>query len=165
MKLCSRCKQAKPKSEFYPDPRVGRDLQSNCKQCNKEKQREWRARHPDYAKSRQSTIYAERRWVSHLKRTYGMHSAEYQSLLAQQGGRCAICKTETPGGKTTRFHVDHSHKTGQVRGLLCSACNRMLGYAGDRADVLAAAAKYLEAAPITAQVAAEFIAAYMETLG
>jgi hypothetical protein len=53
----------------------------------------------------------------------GVTDAEYARLLAAQGGHCAICEA-TP--KTRRLHVDHNHRTGLVRGLLCHRCNRAL---------------------------------------
>jgi hypothetical protein len=53
----------------------------------------------------------------------GITDAEYARLLAAQGGHCALCPN-TP--KTRRLHVDHDHRTGEVRGLLCYRCNRAL---------------------------------------
>ena len=53
----------------------------------------------------------------------GIPLAEYDALLAAQGGGCAICGNPP---KTRRLHVDHDHKTGKVRGLLCHRCNRRL---------------------------------------
>ena len=53
----------------------------------------------------------------------GIDDAEYERLLEAQGGHCALCPS-TP--KTRRLHVDHDHKTGTVRGLLCHRCNRGL---------------------------------------
>lgn len=52
--------------------------------------------------------------------------AEYDTQLARQGGRCALCPN-TP--KARRLDQDHNHKTGAFRGLLCASCNRVLGYA------------------------------------
>lgn len=49
--------------------------------------------------------------------------AEYDALLTYQGGRCAICGNPP---KARRLHVDHDHRTGKVRGLLCFRCNRAL---------------------------------------
>jgi hypothetical protein len=49
----------------------------------------------------------------------------YEELYEQQGGKCAICK-KPPG--TRRFHLDHNHKTGEIRGLLCFSCNYKLGF-------------------------------------
>lgn len=56
-------------------------------------------------------------------RQLGVTDDEYERLLAAQGGGCAICGS-TP--KTRRLHVDHDHRTGRVRGLLCMRCNRAL---------------------------------------
>src|SRR5690242_12716661 len=53
----------------------------------------------------------------------GVDDAEYQRLLEAQGGHCALCPNEP---KTRRLHVDHDHKTGRVRGLLCYRCNRTI---------------------------------------
>jgi hypothetical protein len=61
---------------------------------------------------------------------------------AQHRG-CAICNCKTAGGMGN-FHLDHCHQTGRIRGLLCDRCNKMLGMAKDRPEILRAAAKYLE---------------------
>ena len=67
----------------------------------------------------------------------------YDVVLAQQGGGCAICgRPPKPGG--LRLNIDHDHVTGNVRGLLCAPCNRMLGWARDRRAVLSCGATYLQ---------------------
>lgn len=53
----------------------------------------------------------------------GVSDDQYERLLAAQGGHCALCPS-TP--KTRRLHVDHEHRTGRVRGLLCHRCNRFM---------------------------------------
>jgi hypothetical protein len=53
----------------------------------------------------------------------GVDAEEYARRLREQGGGCAICGAKP---KTRRLHVDHDHKTGEVRGLLCHRCNRAL---------------------------------------
>ena len=58
-----------------------------------------------------------------LKKRYDITPQRYEELLQIQGGRCAICH-RVP--RTQRLHVDHSHRTGAVRGLLCLLCNRAL---------------------------------------
>jgi hypothetical protein len=75
-----------------------------------------------------------------LKRDYGIAYEQYQELLKQQDGRCAICN-ETPTDK--KLAVDHSHATGVVRGLLCSACNVGLGHFKDSIELLSKAVEYL----------------------
>lgn len=81
-----------------------------------------------------------------LRRTYGITSEDYEQLLAAQAGKCAICALP-PRGKLP-LNVDHDHKTGLVRGLLCWSCNhRVLPSARDNAATLSSAAKYLRHPP------------------
>lgn len=78
-----------------------------------------------------------------LMRSYGINLKEYERLYARQNGLCAICH-EPEKGKTRLFlAVDHSHDTGQVRGLLCSRCNTALGLFNDSITNLMAAVWYL----------------------
>jgi len=79
-----------------------------------------------------------------LKRKYGLTESEYDAILAEQGGGCAICRTTTPKGRAQQFHVDHDHDAGGVRGILCSECNTGLGKFRDRIDLLEAAVAYLK---------------------
>lgn len=60
-----------------------------------------------------------------LREFYGITVEEYDALLSKQDGRCAICRSRDAGGRG-RFHVDHDHATGMVRGLLCHGCNTRL---------------------------------------
>lgn len=65
-----------------------------------------------------------------LKKRYGLTPDQADALLASQGGVCACCGT-APG---TRWHVDHDHVSGVVRGILCVGCNVLIGRLGDRAE-------------------------------
>jgi len=76
-----------------------------------------------------------------IKLRYGITAEQYENLFQQQNGQCAICKKELTH---RRLDVDHTHTTNTVRGLLCRACNIMIGLAKDRPEVLRAAADYLE---------------------
>jgi hypothetical protein len=77
----------------------------------------------------------------HLKVTYGITISEYELILSAQGGKCAICR----GGTSKRhFAVDHDHKTGEVRGLLCGRCNGGLAKFMDRRQNLWRAHRYLK---------------------
>lgn len=96
-------------------------------------------------KSRKMTTEATRHYG--LKRYYGMTGEQYGQMLADQCGLCAICKrpeTAMANGKPKVMHVDHCHKTGVVRALLCNNCNPMLGHAKDDIETLRAAADYIE---------------------
>ena len=83
------------------------------------------------------------RWARNL-RNVGLTLEDYDTMLAGQGGGCAICGNHESGDKRTpRFHVDHCHATGVVRGLLCSSCNLGLGKFADSPERLERAALYL----------------------
>lgn len=77
-----------------------------------------------------------------LKHRYGISISEYNSLLVDQQYRCAICEREA-SELTYPLFVDHCHKTGDVRGLLCANCNRFLGHLKDDARLIANAITYL----------------------
>jgi hypothetical protein len=70
---------------------------------------------------RNYTPEQKRRWV--MKTRYGVTIEQLNDLVAKQGGRCALC----PASIVHRYHVDHCHNTGVVRGLLCHRCNIRLG--------------------------------------
>jgi hypothetical protein len=82
-------------------------------------------------------------WNADLRRLYGISAAEYDALLAKQGGVCAICRRRPKG----RLCVDHCHLTGMIRGLLCHSCNLGLGSMKEDQASLVAALAYLGALP------------------
>lgn len=123
----------------------------------REYSRKWRAAHPATSAQRAERAAYARKWrqesglygmpaqvIAQRKRSracklrkYGLTPEQFAQMHADQAGRCAIC------GDTCRC-VDHDHKTGKVRGLLCGSCNRALGFLKDSADICAAAAAYLQ---------------------
>lgn len=84
-------------------------------------------------------------WATNLKHKYGITVEEYDQMLKIQNGRCAICDVSSHETKTGKSHlaVDHDHKTGRVRALLCSHCNAGLGAFRDDTVVLNKAVEYL----------------------
>jgi hypothetical protein len=70
------------------------------------------------------------------QKKYGISRAQYDTLLAKQDGKCALCRCPPKLGK--KLVVDHNHKTGMVRGLLCDGCNRALGLVEARSLVMIA---------------------------
>lgn len=73
---------------------------------------------------------------------YGMTRREFESLLVSQGEACAICRRRLGRGRYGA-QVDHDHRTGKVRGLLCNPCNRAIGLLRDDPAIVDAAARYL----------------------
>ena len=100
--------------------------------------REWERANPD--RVHKSTRRAA------LRRKYGITPEDYDQLLAKQGGRCAICATDTPvNGRGDRyFDVDHDHHTQEVRGLVCMRCNTLLGRLENDPNRVRLAYAYLE---------------------
>jgi predicted nuclease of restriction endonuclease-like RecB superfamily len=78
-----------------------------------------------------------------LKYNHGITLKEYHTMLEQQNYGCAICSISPDDCSRKKLEVDHDHATDKIRGLLCEHCNRMLGHAKDRHDILEAAARYL----------------------
>ena len=113
-KFCRTCQQVKPLSEWSRSSRSRDGLQSRCKECTSRRQRR-----------------------DHLERSYGLTEDAVDKLLAHQGGLCAICQS------APAIHIDHDHRTGAVRGMLCFRCNAALGQLGNSPDVLVRAARYL----------------------
>jgi hypothetical protein len=81
------------------------------------------------------------RWRA-IKQRYGLTKEQYNEMFMKQDGKCAICKKHQTE-LTKSLCVDHDHKTGAVRGLLCYSCNTILGQADDNIVLLQAAINYL----------------------
>ena len=83
--------------------------------------------------------HPEKRRAKKLKEKYGMSVAQYNQLLEEQQGKCVICKKDN-----VILGVDHNHKTGNIRGLLCNSCNIGLGHFHDNQNLLQEAIQYLK---------------------
>ena len=130
-RTCMTCGVEKNILEFYMrDKKTGR-RHSACKECDKARVK---ARHQ---------ANPERTRNNDLKRNYGITLQEHQEMYKNQTGVCAICKGEGDG-KWKKLCVDHDHKTGKVRQLLCRNCNMVLGQVGDNANLLEEMIKYLQ---------------------
>lgn len=99
LRTCCDCKKQLPVSEFHRSDTHGRGLASNCKKCGLSRRR---------------------------KNKYGITTPEWESMFDRQGRVCAICGTSNPG--KSKWHTDHDHATGEVRGVLCMSCNHNLGH-------------------------------------
>lgn len=165
-KVCTKCGEAKPLSEYPTYSRRGRPYRKlRCRPCIAAYARQWRTAQPGrlerIAAQKVAKYHADpeshrkrvrdyaaanprraRAW--HLRAKFGIGLTEYEAMLEAQGGRCAVCRsTESGDRRFSTFAVDHDHSTGRVRGLLCALCNRTLGQAGDNPERLMAMAAYL----------------------
>lgn len=147
-KQCARCRETKPAEAFRRTDTMRSGLYSYCKPCEKAKAAAWYRENPDKVAAiearRPRRSYSDRR-ASTLRRQYGMTWDDYHAMVDAQGGLCAICGTDSPGGGKTTFYVDHDHASGKVRGLLCNHCNLALGHLFDDAERLRSALRYLQA--------------------
>lgn len=148
-KPCPRCNERKPLTDFPKNKRMFHGVGSYCKACANEMQRELRTT----AEGAQAHRNASKRWReannerhrdNNARWKYGVDHGTYDTMLAAQGGVCAICKTDSPGTGMERFAIDHCHGSKLVRGLLCNNCNNGLGRFKDDTDRLLNAAAYLE---------------------
>lgn len=116
MKKCSQCSKTQSLSEFHvykTGPRAGK-IWSQCKTCRYAQLRVWRKKKPDH--------YKKHYRAARLKGVYGITESQYDEILLRQNGCCAICLRDAKTF-TTRLAIDHDHRTGQIRGLLCTYCN------------------------------------------
>ena len=139
MKVCTWCNEERELSEFYKSKANKDGLHHHCKICSKAR---------DKARYQTETRRISKR-NSEFQRFYGISEEEVSRMYQEQSGLCKICGTSmeffsTSENKRLTFCVDHNHETGKVRGLLCSDCNRGIGFLKDNSEILRKAAEYLE---------------------
>jgi hypothetical protein len=111
-----------------------------CRTKNRERMRKIRAGIP--IEEKKASWKTKRDYF--LKKKFGIDTRDYGLILKLQNGRCAICNSTEIGNKRTKhFAIDHCHKTNQIRGLLCSPCNKGLGMFQDSVENLKTAIDYL----------------------
>lgn len=138
IKRCSRCLETKPLSAFNKrnDRPQSLSYRSWCKFCIRQKEREEQGARSEYSKK-----YREKNREllrdKFMKKRYGCSLSMFLQLEKSQNGRCAICK------KTKKLQLDHNHKTGKIRGLLCSNCNCALGLVSENFRILQRMGGYL----------------------
>lgn len=132
--LCRNCYDKWLKEN---NPEYAKKQKNNCSEWHKKN----KERHKKYKEKwvvKQDPQYGRIRSL----RRYGMTLDDYDVLLKQQKGVCAICGNSPKKGKN--LHIDHDHNTGVIRGLLCFRCNFGLSYFGENVDTLEKAFKYLK---------------------
>lgn len=132
MKTCSKCNEIKELTQFYKNKSKLDGLNYQCKKCQKENKQ-------TIAYKRVSKKYNQR---YNMKYKYGITIDEYNQLLKEQNECCAICNKHKNEFKRA-LYVDHDHRSGVVRGLLCNNCNLMIGHSKDNNYTLSNAIIYL----------------------
>ena len=169
--LCGVCKVVKDESEFHKNSRSKTGYQWRCKSCDKKWHHARYLRDKDKIKRQNEKYKSENKekldvaskvWrlnnkdkvkkyqrISNLRKNFGIEIVDYERMLEDQGGVCYICKKpETyiskASGVVANLAVDHCHKTGSIRRLLCKACNQGLGMFNDNYEIIMNAAAYLK---------------------
>lgn len=142
-KFCPNCKITKTVSFFRKDLGRKDGFQSNCKICVDKWHNtpENKSKHSKNALIRWHNKTPIEKYSANLKRFFNMSIDDYVKMFEFQKGKCGICKTEH---KPFGLVVDHCHKTGKVRGLLCSKCNSAIGMLGDDFKDVKRACDYLK---------------------
>ena len=107
-KICGKCKLLKFDDEFYNDFAKSDNKAWSCKGCSRE--------------AKQTDCYKHQQHYRNIKFNYGIDSYTYDSMLINQLGRCFICNRQDD------LAIDHDHKTGKIRKLLCMPCNIKIGW-------------------------------------
>jgi hypothetical protein len=133
VKTCKLCGETKSLDQFYDKRRKNGSTgkEARCKVC--------------VSKTKAARHDPEKHRAKWLRQKFDLTIEEYETMLKNQEGRCAICLSDTfnfSHGK--RAHVDHCHDTGKVRGLLCGRCNVALGHFKHDPEIIQKAINYLQ---------------------
>ena len=152
MKTCTKCKETKLLDSFNKCSSRKDGLQTSCRECSNENSKIWFVNCPSRKERNEKTKQWQkdnpekvsdlyRSWL--IKTRYGLTQEQYDTVLKSQNGLCAICGTDDPGSNRKNWCVDHDHKTGRIRGLLCNNCNRGIGLLKEDLFVFESAMVYL----------------------
>jgi hypothetical protein len=160
-KHCNACGELKPLDEYYKAAGMRDGRRGDCIDCNKAAKRERHARNAEAYRARARQWAADnperraeyqreyrrrpevkrRARDAYYRRTHGITADDFDRMLAEQNGRCAICGRAPE--REAAMHVDHDHLDGHVRGLLCLDCNQGIGKLREDPSILLRAVVYL----------------------
>jgi len=159
MKYCNSCNTNKELTAFGKDKSNKDGLTHRCKECRNPQSKAWRKKNPEIVKATNKKHKELRKEYyndpvrklkykdNHLQYNYGITLEIYEKMHYEQNGKCKICKnpetTKNNQKSLSCLAVDHCHKTGKVRGLLCAKCNKALGAFKDNIETLTNAINYL----------------------
>jgi len=152
--MCFRCHEIKIHSweNFHTQKEIRNGkkyeyIRKVCRKCEHDERavnrRNSREKENENLKKRMTPLRHRER---NLRRGYKMSLAQYDVLLQSQNGKCGICfnvETKTVNGKVSHLTVDHDHKTGRIRGLLCARCNSGIGLLMEKTENFKNAITYL----------------------
>lgn len=159
-KKCSKCYEIIESINFNKAAHHKDGLKSECKKCEakyhaelyrkndtiKLRNKAWQKANPDWRKTWQKNDIEknpEKHRNRFLKRTWGITLEQYNNIFSDQGGKCGICKRHQSELKQT-LCVDHCHKTGKIRKLLCGPCNHAIGLLQENIKTAKSVVAYLQ---------------------
>ena len=132
MKVCTKCKLKQPEDNFYQIKKTGK-RHGSCKACFKKR-----------SKASASKLGRRHRKNIELQHHYGITIDDFERMMEECNGKC-VCGATRGRSNKEALHVDHSHHTGLIRGLLCHVCNRAIGLV-ESPELLRKLADYIESA-------------------
>lgn len=151
LQMQKTCKKHGELDKKYIMIREGKYLR--CKLCVFERNNRWRKNHPNKVKEIKRNTYLRHigkySREAILRKYKNITREEYEKLLEYHNNKCGICNREETriarkDGTASPLSIDHDHKTGKIRGLLCNQCNRALGFFEDSISSLTNAIDYLK---------------------
>lgn len=144
LKRCSGCKEAKKYKDFSRNTKMQDGFNTRCKKCENSRKKsrykelsDIREEHPSYVRGPSLVKY----WPGSTKEEAW---EKYEILLKEQNYTCVVClKTEKDKGNKA-LCVDHCHKTGKVRALLCNTCNSSIGLLKEDVKIIENALNYIK---------------------
>lgn len=142
-KICSTCKVDKTIDQYDLSGLKSDHRRNRCKLCQHAYYESYKVKNKDklrdkWRKASRKCYNYDKKKARELKRRYNITIDEYNKLYDAQHGKCCIC------GIDQTLVVDHCHRTGKIRGLLCNGCNMAIGKLGDSVETLEKAIAYLK---------------------
>jgi len=145
-KICTECNKRKSIKRFHIQKSGKHGVRAICIKCRRKKGRKYSKAHK---KEKRENYFKNKQHYTniHIRKKYGITLKQYNKMLKSQNNCCAICgkpEEEKEKNKSIRkLAIDHDHKTGNVRGLLCGKCNKGIGLLQGNIKILINATKYL----------------------
>jgi glycyl-tRNA synthetase (class II) len=135
MKVCIKCCNEFPITSdyFYRHSGHKDGFRNECKSCRDIYVKEWVSNN----RGKRYTIQLKSRC-----KKYGIELEEYYDMLKQQDNKCIICNTNELN-LNRKLNIDHNHKTGEVRGLLCDRCNKVIGLLNEDINIMRSMIEYI----------------------
>lgn len=146
-KTCRYCKSTLNLNSFHKKKSGEHGVTARCKPCMAKWQKEYYSEENKKKRLERQSSPKYQLYIRQyrLKKYYNISLDDYDLMLKDQNNKCAICLGNPKGSPSNKyFAVDHCHKTGKIRQLLCGTCNTILGSVNENIDILKSMISYIE---------------------